>query len=144
MATVQKEADQDLEEQQNLNEELSEELVKISAALNNYNGQVVDLRTGVADLKTAQPWREDLDWMEKEMESAAKERTKAEKDINLLMGTLRKQEMETKNLLGLLEKKSKELDHLKTEIEVLRNYSQSSLHNAKTNVFSAIATLQNR
>ena len=39
--------------------------------------------------------------------------------ISLVVGTVEKLEHVTHNLSGLLEKKEKELDHLKTEMEVL-------------------------
>ena len=129
-----------------MNKEFAEKLANMAASLNSYNGQVVELRTGVADLNSTQPWRKGLDWLEDKLEteigSAAKERAEAEGDITLLMGTLKKQEMDTKNLSGLLEKKNEELDHLKTEMDLIRNYSQSSLHTFKKNVFSTITTLQ--
>ena len=131
-----------------MNKEFAEKLANMAASLNRYNGQVVELRTGVADLNSTQPWRKGLDWLEDKLEtaigSAAKERAEAEGDITLLMGTFKKQEMDTKNLSGLLEKKNEELDHLKTEMDLIRNYSQSSLHTFKKNVFSTITTLQGR
>ena len=133
---MQKGTEQYLEEQKKLDEEFAEELAKIAAALNNYNGQVAGLRTGV----TAQPWREDLDWLEKEIRTAAKERAESKVKISLLMGTIKKQVMDAKNLSELLENKSKEVDHLQTEMEAFRNYSQSSLYTA----FNTIATLQDR
>ena len=137
---MQKEAEEDSEEQKNLNEEFEEELAKIAAALNNYNGQVAGLDTGVTDLNTAQPWREDMDWLEKEIRTAAKERTEAKVNISLLMGIFMKQGMDAKNLSELLENKTKEVDYLQTEMEAFRNYSQSSLYTA----FNMIATLQDR
>ena len=131
-----------------MNKEFAEKLANMAASLNRCNGQVVELRTGVADLNSTQPWRKGLDWLEGKLEteigSAAKERAEAEGDITLLMGTFKKQEMDTKNLSGLLEKKNEELDHLKREMDLIRNYSQSSLHTFKKNVFSTITTLQGR
>ena len=73
---------------------------------------------------------EDLDWLEKEIRTAAKERAESKVKISLLMGTIKKQVMDAKNLSELLENKSKEVDHLQTEMEAFRNYSQSSLYTA--------------
>ena len=75
-------------------------------------------------LSRAQSCREDLerlkDRLEKEIKNAANERAEAAGNIS----TIRKQEMDTKNLTELLEMKV-ELDHLKTRMEVLSNCSQS-------------------
>ena len=136
----QKEAEQDWKEQKKVNEEFVEKLAKISAALNNYNGQVAGLRTGVTNLNTTQPWREGLDWLEQEIRTAAKERTEAKGNISFRMGTFKKRGMDAKNLLEFLENKTKEVDYLQTEMEAFRNYSQSSLNTA----FNTIATLQDR
>ena len=72
LETVQKEADQDLEEQQNLNEEFAKEMANIASAVNYYDGQVADLRTGLADLSTAEPWKENLERLQQEIGIAAK------------------------------------------------------------------------
>ena len=65
-----------------MNKEFAEKLANMAASLNSYNGQVVELRTGVADLNSTQPWRKGLDWLEDKLEtaigSAAKERAEAE------------------------------------------------------------------
>ena len=52
--------------------------------------------------------------LEQEIGSAAKVRAEAE-----VVGTIKKLEHVTQNLLGFLENKEEELDHLKTEMEVL-------------------------
>ena len=114
LETVQKEADQDLEEQQNLNEEFAKEMANIASAVNYYDGQVADLRTGLADLSTAEPWKENLERLQQEIGIAAKERAVAGEKISLVVGKL---EHVTHNLSGLFE--NKEEDHLKTEMEVL-------------------------
>ena len=66
-----------------------------------------------------------MDRLEKEMKSASKERAEAASNMSLLLGTIRKQKMDTENLAGLLEMKKDEVDHLKTQMEVLINSSQS-------------------
>ena len=113
LETVQKEADQDLEEQQNLNEEFAKEMANIASAVNYYDGQVADLRTGLADLSTAEPWKENLERLQQEIGIAAKERAVAEEKISLVVGKL---EDVTHNLSGLFENKEEEVDHLKTEV----------------------------
>ena len=60
-----------------------------------------------------------MDRLEQETGSAAKVRAEAEGDISLVVGTIKKLEHVTQNLLGFLENKEEELDHLKTEMEVL-------------------------
>ena len=65
---------------------------------------MADLRTGLADLGTAQSLREDFNSLEQEIRSAAKERAVAGGNIGLVVGTIRKLEDVTKNLTGLLEK----------------------------------------
>ena len=115
---MQKEADQDLEEQLNVNKEVTEELANIAAALDKFDGQVADLRTGLAGLSTAQPWGEDLERLERGIGSAAKERA-------LVVNNMEKLEHVADNLTRLLGKKKEELGHLKTEMEVLSNSSQS-------------------
>ena len=65
------------------------------------------------------------DRLEKGFESATRERAEAGGNISLAMGNIKKLEMDTKNLTGILEKKSKEFDHLKIGVEVLSNSSQS-------------------
>ena len=89
------------------------------------NKQVADLCPGLVGLSRAQSWRLDLDRLEKEMKSASKERAEAASNMSLLLGTIRKQKMDTENLAGLLEMKKDEVDHLKTQMEVLINSSQS-------------------
>ena len=75
-------------------------------------------------LSRAQSCREDLerlkDRLEKEIKSAGNKRAEPAGNIS----TIRKQEMDTKNLTEFLEMKV-ELDHLKTRMEVLSNSSQS-------------------
>ena len=148
---------------------LRAELQEVGARVNSANGQVANLRTGLAGLSTAQPWREGMDRLEDRVEkglaSAARERAEAGGNISLAMGNIKKLEMDTKNLTGLLEKKSEEFDHLKKGMEVLSNSSQSvaSLVHSRLdiveksnqdfnnkslglekNVFSRIAALQYR
>ena len=148
---------------------LRAELQEVSARLNSANGQVDNLRRGLAGLSTAQPWREGMDGLEdrldKKLGSAAKERAEAGGNITLVMGNIRKLEMDTKNLTRLMDNKSQEFDHLKKGMEVLSNSSQSvaSLVHSRLdiveksgqdlsnkslgfekNVFSRIAALQYR
>jgi len=108
---------------------LRAELQEVGARVNSANGQVANLRTNLAGLSTAKPWREGMDELkdrvEKGFESATRERAEAGGNISLAMGNIKKLEMDTKNLTGILEKKSKEFDHLKKGVEVLSNSSQS-------------------
>ena len=99
-------------------------MAKISASLNYYDGQVADLRTGLAGLSTAQPWKEDFNSLEQDIWSAARERAVAGGNISLVLDTIRKLEDSSKNLTGLLEKKKEEFEHLKTEMGLLSNSSQ--------------------
>ena len=148
---------------------LRAELQEVGARVNSAAGQVANLRTGLAGLSTAEPWREGMEGLEDRVEkglgSAARERAEAGGNISLVMGNIKKLEMDTKNLTGLLEKKSGEFDHLKKGMEVLSNSSQSvatlvhsrldivekssqDLSNKslgfEKNVFSRIAALQYR
>ena len=76
-------------------------------------------------LSKAELWRGNLERLEKEIKSAANERTEAAVNMSLLLGTISIREMDLKNVTGLLEMKKGELDHLKTQMEVLSNSSQS-------------------
>ena len=148
---------------------LRAELQEVGGRVNSANGQVANLRAGLAGLSTAKPWRERMDGLEdrldKELGSAARERAEAGGNISLVMGNIRKLEIDAKNLTGLMEKKTEEFDHLKKGMEVLSNSSQSvaSLVHSRLdivekssqdlsnkslgfeqNVFSRIAALQYR
>ena len=105
------------------------------------------------------------DRVEEGLGSAARERAEVGGNISLVMGNIKKLEMDTKNLTALLGKKSVEVEHLKKGMEVLSNSSQSvaSLVHSRLdivekssqdlsnkslgfekNVFSRIAALQYR
>ena len=60
-----------------------------------------------------------MDRLEQETGSAAKVRAEAEGDISLVVCAIKKLEHVTQNLSGVLENEEEELDHLKTEMEVL-------------------------